>query len=449
MKKLILLLFLLPLISSAQVFRQYFEVPGITTQFGVILPYAQLVKVTDSSKLYQLTHKGTALTNTMAFMLTSGWAIAITGSGSGSITIINTVNNYFDSISNIYNYPDTTHGTSSDPLCTGIIIKIGNDYWQHTPEYATSQKTVADTSHLVSVDSIYVSGKWYHIISIASQTPTTTTYNVIDLSVKTGCKWIKQGTPDAFSWSKNGDSLYPTHFPDSVQVNTLKAKSDVTVKGTLYPNLFMKFLGGGGNIYAEKPGDASTFSGIGFTPDIGLGSFITHGRVNGDTIYSYQQFNSTSLYERYGLGFTEVGISNLSKILNAWYYVFDKAGFYPLSYRTINGHYAATLGLSTNLWYNAYFETLPTITNPGYAVVQASDGSLAKSVVSAGSSDSWQYEVVSDAQNNFTVPFTLSATSVVESGGIPLTSSLWSGIGTSTLTVSVGTLKFDHITIIK
>jgi hypothetical protein len=72
-----------------------------------------------------------------------------------------------------------------------------------------------------------------------------------------------------------------------------------------------------------------------------------------------------------------------------------------------------------------------------------------------GSSDttshikSWQHELSSDAQNNFALPFNLATTSVVECNGFSIPNSLWSGVGTSTLDVSISILKYSHLTIIK
>ena len=61
----------------------------------------------------------------------------------------------------------------------------------------------------------------------------------------------------------------------------------------------------------------------------------------------------------------------------------------------------------------------------------------------------WQYEVASNAENNFSTPFDLASTSTILYNGYPLRSSQWSGAGTSTLTVSVSTKQYDFITIIK
>jgi hypothetical protein len=61
----------------------------------------------------------------------------------------------------------------------------------------------------------------------------------------------------------------------------------------------------------------------------------------------------------------------------------------------------------------------------------------------------FQYEVVSDAQNNFTTTFPLLSTSVIWYNGSVIRSSQWSGIGTSTLTVSLDTKQYDFINLIK
>jgi hypothetical protein len=85
MKKILFfLLFLFPLIGSTQVFRQYFEVPNVTTRVGVILPYGQLVKINDSAKLYQLIHKGTAVTDSLKTFFRNSWVIDVSGSGGGT-----------------------------------------------------------------------------------------------------------------------------------------------------------------------------------------------------------------------------------------------------------------------------------------------------------------------------------------------------------------------------
>lgn len=61
----------------------------------------------------------------------------------------------------------------------------------------------------------------------------------------------------------------------------------------------------------------------------------------------------------------------------------------------------------------------------------------------------WQHEVVSDAQNNFSTSFPLLPTSIIMYNGDVLRSFQWSGIGTSTLTVSLDTKLYDFITLIK
>ena len=61
----------------------------------------------------------------------------------------------------------------------------------------------------------------------------------------------------------------------------------------------------------------------------------------------------------------------------------------------------------------------------------------------------WQQEIVADADNGWTVSFILQATSIISYNGTELPVLLWSGIGTTVLTVSFATLQYDKITIIR
>ena len=61
----------------------------------------------------------------------------------------------------------------------------------------------------------------------------------------------------------------------------------------------------------------------------------------------------------------------------------------------------------------------------------------------------WQYELPSNFQNSFTIPFKVISTSIISYNGMPLRRSQWSGVGTSTITLSLDTREYDYISIIQ
>lgn len=71
-----------------------------------------------------------------------------------------------------------------------------------------------------------------------------------------------------------------------------------------------------------------------------------------------------------------------------------------------------------------------------------------KTLISTGTSSSAKcsIEASTDAENNWSVPFTLNSSAVVFYNGVPLRSTQWSG--TTTLNVAIDTRKYDHLVII-
>jgi len=68
--------------------------------------------------------------------------------------------------------------------------------------------------------------------------------------------------------------------------------------------------------------------------------------------------------------------------------------------------------------------------------------------ISNTSSISWEHEVVNDSENNWTVLSTLVSSTVIIYNGLPLRPEQWSGLGTTTLNVSLDVRKYDYFVII-
>lgn len=66
----------------------------------------------------------------------------------------------------------------------------------------------------------------------------------------------------------------------------------------------------------------------------------------------------------------------------------------------------------------------------------------------SGSSLRYQIDMTNDAENGWTIPFTLSSNAVIIYANTPLQATEWSGEGSTTLTVTVTTKKYDKITIL-
>ena len=60
----------------------------------------------------------------------------------------------------------------------------------------------------------------------------------------------------------------------------------------------------------------------------------------------------------------------------------------------------------------------------------------------------WAKEAAADAENSWSLPFVLKPTTVIIYNGIPLRSTQWTGVGLSTLNVSLDVRKYDYLTII-
>lgn len=66
----------------------------------------------------------------------------------------------------------------------------------------------------------------------------------------------------------------------------------------------------------------------------------------------------------------------------------------------------------------------------------------------SGSPAKYQIELSNDSENNWTIPFTLSSNATIIYANTPLQAAEWTGEGTTTLTVTVTTKKYDRLTII-
>jgi len=60
----------------------------------------------------------------------------------------------------------------------------------------------------------------------------------------------------------------------------------------------------------------------------------------------------------------------------------------------------------------------------------------------------WDAELSANAENNWTIPFALKSTATILYNGTPLRSGQWSGSGTTTLSVTLDTRKYDKLVII-
>ncbi|MDD5353328.1 MAG: hypothetical protein PHS93_09230 [Candidatus Omnitrophica bacterium] len=88
----------------------------------------------------------------------------------------------------------------------------------------------------------------------------------------------------------------------------------------------------------------------------------------------------------------------------------------------------------------------------GDSVIVCDNDTLKYKIYSSATSSkvaSWEQEIANDSENNWTVSFTIEATSVVFYNGNALRSSLWTGSGTTTLTLYIDTRKYDKILVLK
>jgi hypothetical protein len=75
------------------------------------------------------------------------------------------------------------------------------------------------------------------------------------------------------------------------------------------------------------------------------------------------------------------------------------------------------------------------------------DISLASSIVALETGTLWERELEADSENDFTVSFPIHATAKVFYNGWIIPTSLWSGEGTTTLTLALDTRKYDTVII--
>ena len=59
----------------------------------------------------------------------------------------------------------------------------------------------------------------------------------------------------------------------------------------------------------------------------------------------------------------------------------------------------------------------------------------------------YKYEIASDAENNLAIPFTLKTNATIVYNAMPLRPGQWSGAGTTTLVLILGTKQYDYIQI--
>ena len=62
--------------------------------------------------------------------------------------------------------------------------------------------------------------------------------------------------------------------------------------------------------------------------------------------------------------------------------------------------------------------------------------------------NTYEIEAAADGANNWTVPFTLRSTTTIIYNSMPIGSSRWTGVGTTTLSVILDTRKNDKLVII-
>ena len=212
-------------------------------------------------------------------------------------------------------------------------IKIGSDYWEHIPQYTYSTVTVSNTVNSVQIDSVYSGGKWWHIVDVASQTSSTTTYNVVDLNNRIGCIWVKQGTPDAAAWSqKAGDTLETTHTRNNVLAKSFTSTADMNVNGVMWANMEQYFRGGVGYIAAATSvGGGYSWSDLYLYPMIGLTKISANYRVAPDTIKHNESFQLSPKDDQATLDLTTAGMSPPYTGLTDYRYIWTPLRFYGYS----------------------------------------------------------------------------------------------------------------------
>jgi hypothetical protein len=113
MKKLILILLLLPATCFPQDWKQHYEVPTKNSRFNVSLPVNTRVAPNDTNMIFRLTRQVGA-TDSMATVYRNGWYVALGGSGGSMI---------YDSIP-FYTYNGgTTQRFPNDSLMLNYKVK--------------------------------------------------------------------------------------------------------------------------------------------------------------------------------------------------------------------------------------------------------------------------------------------------------------------------------------
>ena len=202
-------------------------------------------------------------------------------------------------------------------------------------------------------------------------------------------------------------------------------------------------------------GKSNTVIGRGALDDIDTGDYnVVVGAIAGGFI---KQSGSRNVFLGYNAGGQAIGNDVQTKSGNI-------AIGYEAGYNdsTDNKLYIENSNSATPLIYGDFAEDSVVIygkltATAGFALttgatnghVLTSDANGVATWQAAASATSWQHELAADAENNWTVSFTLKSGSVVSYNGDELPAALWSGSGTTTLNLTITTYKYDKITVIQ
>ena len=97
----------------------------------------------------------------------------------------------------------------------------------------------------------------------------------------------------------------------------------------------------------------------------------------------------------------------------------------------------------------AAFNTVFGVSFPGFGTThnKAANGDHTHAPVPSPV-NTYEIEAAADGANNWTVPFTLRSTTTIIYNSMPIGSSRWTGVGTTTLSVILDTRKNDKLVII-
>ena len=109
-------------------------------------------------------------------------------------------------------------------------------------------------------------------------------------------------------------------------------------------------------------------------------------------------------------------------------------------FTTKNIYAGGTITANTNLIFNSLNNYLTNSVSD--TMVVDSLGYIKKRIKAV-----YQHEISTDAENNISVPFLLKPTSLVFYNGNMINSTRWSGVGTTTLNVSLDTRQYDKVII--